>query len=367
MTALATRLGRVSRVNLLDANTALLPFIGDEAVQLSKCPTVQLALVVNVLVVFAASHVRVLTNIGEVLKDNRCASRGTGNNLFAEDMIAIPMKSRLLQRQLFQVSFGTLGSFGLQFSSQSEGTTVNLFPSFASQELTVAGYSRAVESQVNTDNRSILRNNRFRYGDDHMQPPFAVFADEVCCCVRIADVLLTKTWDREGNNGTSLNRREAYHALCPIEGIRALVVTDRAYKALRTRNRLKRWNGASLFLRFLNTLEVFGRVLLFPRKGTFEGFGCLTTGLNEDIRVQLGELFSHRMIRGMVQLDPVLFVGVPSVLTHSIEDVRKLSRRLFKHLCLFGGCMKLYLYRSIHTRSRTYTQRYCKYTQVYEV
>jgi len=234
MSTLATRLACVAWVNLLDTDTALLPLVGNEAVELGKRPTVQFPLILDVLVVLATSHLRGLTNIGEVLKDYGCTSGGTGNNLFTQNVIAVLVKSHLLIRQLFQVSLGRFGSFAL--------------------------------------------------------------------------------------------------------------------------------------LACLNYLLFVGCLFFYnPRKGTFEGFGCFDASLNEDIGIQLRKLFSHLIVGRMVQLDPVLFVGVPSVTAHGIEHIRKLFYGVSQLLGLFGRHMKLYLYRSIHVNGIAYTQTYCKYTSVYEV
>lgn len=75
MSTLATGLARVSRINFLDTNTTLLCFVGSEVIELGKCPTMQTPFVLDVLVGFATSHVRGFSNVRQVLKDIRCASR----------------------------------------------------------------------------------------------------------------------------------------------------------------------------------------------------------------------------------------------------------------------------------------------------
>ena len=139
MPTLATRLRRVTWVNLLDTDTALLPFVGNIAVQLGKRPPVQLALVVNVLVVFAASHLGRFSDVGEIFQDNRCTSRGTGDNLLTQNVITVLVETRLLATQFLEVTLCGFSSFDLQFTFESEGAAVNFFPSLASKKLFVRG------------------------------------------------------------------------------------------------------------------------------------------------------------------------------------------------------------------------------------
>ena len=185
MTTTATGLTRMSWVNLLNTNTALLSLVGNEAIELSKRPTMHLAFVVHVLVVLAAPHLGSLTNISEIFKNDGCTTMGTGNYLFREDMITIPVKVLLLLSNLFEMSLSRFSSFGLQFAFEAKRATVNLFPSLVAEELFVRGDSRTIETQVNPNDGIIFRDNRFGYGENNMQPPFAFFTDEVCSCTCI--------------------------------------------------------------------------------------------------------------------------------------------------------------------------------------
>lgn len=54
------------RVNLDHGDTPFLRFVGDEAIELGKRPTVQASFVVNVLVLLASPHLGGLANVGEV-------------------------------------------------------------------------------------------------------------------------------------------------------------------------------------------------------------------------------------------------------------------------------------------------------------
>lgn len=364
MSTMGTGLACVPRVYSLDMNTALLSLVGNKAIELRKRPTVQFALVVNVLVGFAASYRGRFSNIGEIFQDESSSYERTLDNLFGENMVTIPVKSHLLVRHLFEMSFGRLGSFGLQFAFEAKRATVNLFPSLVPKKLFLRGDSRAIESEVNTNHHVTVRDRRFGDGEDDVQAPLALFVDEVCGGIWIAHILLTEVRHRKRDDSTSFNGRQTHHALCPIEAVGTLVVANRTQRTLWTLDRRVPSFMPALFPGLLHLFEMFRVVLLFPGQGTFQRFGCFETGLNENIGVQRGELFAHGRVRGMVQLDPVLFVDVPSVATDCIEDFRKLLHGLCKQLCLFGCGMKLYLYRSIHTENIAYIQRNCKYRKI---
>lgn len=336
-----TRLRRVAWVNLLDADTALLPFISNEAVQLGKCPTMQLAFVLNVLVFLAASNLGSLTDVGEIFKNNGCTSRGTDDNLLTEDMIAIPVETRLTLTQFLEVAFGGFSSFGLQFALEAKRATVNLFPSRVAKKVFVRGDSRAVESQVNANDGAILRHNRFGYGHDHMQPPLAIFVQQVGSGVGIAEVLTAKIRHREGNGLLAMRRRKSDHALCPIESVGMHVVTRTTSHTPRTLDRCEAWFRLAELSCFLNFFAVFCFVFSFPRKGTFERFGGLDTRLYQEVRHQPRTGRFGIVVRGMMQLDPVLFLRVPSVLTHHVIGMRELCQRLSECVGLFGGRMQV--------------------------
>src|SRR5690349_16064597 len=85
-TTTGTHLRGVAGVYPLDADTAFLGFVEREAIQLGKGPTVQLALVLNVLVLLATSHLRCVSNVGQVLKDENSASSGMLYNSSRQDV-----------------------------------------------------------------------------------------------------------------------------------------------------------------------------------------------------------------------------------------------------------------------------------------
>ena len=105
-------LARVARVNPLNGYPVGLPFIADEAIELGKRPTVQLAFR------FAFADLGRLPNVGQVFQDNRTANGGGVHDLFAEGMIAISVETRLTLAQSLEVTFGGFTSVRL-LSSES--------------------------------------------------------------------------------------------------------------------------------------------------------------------------------------------------------------------------------------------------------
>gem|GEM_PF-4715827 len=360
MPTFATRLRRMTWVNLLDTDTALLPFIGNEAIQLSKCPTVQLALILDVLLVLAASHLGTLPYIGKIFQDDSCTSGGTGNNLFTEYMVTIPMETRLFLRHLFQVSLSRLTSVGLQFALEAKRAMVNLFPSLASKKLTIAGNGGAIESQINTNNRIVLRHNRFGYRDNHMQPPFPIATQQVSSSNRVTNVLHAVVRDRKGNSDFPATCRKPDNLLVPFEGVGMHVVADRTRYTLRTLDRLETWFRLALCTCLFYLLDVTCFFLGFPSQSRFHGFGCLNTRLNEDIRDKPRTGRFTLVVRRVMQAYPVAFLIVPPIPTYQIEGVRELCKRFTQEYRLFRCRMKLYFYGSAHTRNIPYMGSSCQ-------
>src|SRR5712692_8244778 len=77
-----THLTGVSRVNSFYTDTSFLSFIEREVIQLGKGPTVQAALVV---VLLALANLSCVSNVRQVLKDNRTARRSILHNALAQN------------------------------------------------------------------------------------------------------------------------------------------------------------------------------------------------------------------------------------------------------------------------------------------
>jgi hypothetical protein len=135
------RLTGVSWVYLDDQLTAFLRFVSSKAIQLCKGPTVQLAFVLNSLLVLTTSHLRSFANVGEVLKDDGSALWSSLNDSLAEDMVTVPVKTSLLLRHLFEMSFSRLASFGLKLSTDAETAAINFFPVLVTKKVTLLGLS----------------------------------------------------------------------------------------------------------------------------------------------------------------------------------------------------------------------------------
>ncbi len=83
------------RVNLDYSHASLLSFVGDEVIQLGKCPTVQAPFVLNMLVLFAASHLGGPPNVAEVFQHNGRARGSILYNALAQHMVTIPVEALL--------------------------------------------------------------------------------------------------------------------------------------------------------------------------------------------------------------------------------------------------------------------------------
>lgn len=356
-----TGLRGVTRVNSEHADTPLLPFVGDELIQLCKCPTVQTAFVLNVLVFLASSHFGRVPDTAEVLKDKSAANGGIGNDAFGDEVIARPVESRLLATQLLEVLFRRFCSFGLQFSFEAEATAVNLFPTPLSQELMCRSHGWTIESQVDSDDLLSRGNIRFRDRNHHMQPVLATAVAQISRGNRISLISGAEVRDSEREGHLPIAGRYANGLCLPIEGVGFLIVADRTEHALWHLDRLEAWLRLALLPGRSHLLRIGRNLPGLPCKSTFEGFRCLDTGLDEQVRNQPRTGNFHVTVRRVVQPDPVLFVVLPTVGTHLIIGLSELHKRLLQGLCLFRCWMKLYLHRSVHTNDIPYMVSFCKY------
>jgi len=356
----AAHLGRVSRVYLLDRDTTGLRLIANEAIQLGKCPTVQASFVLDVLIVLASAHFRGLPNVGEIFKDNRTACGGMLDKAFREDVITVSVESHLLLRQLFQVPLSGLRSFRLELTPQTETAAINFLPVFASQELTVGSHGWPIESQVYSDHGLVPCELWFRDTDHDVQVKPSLFEDEIGGTRAIALVLSIVSWNGKGESHASLRSRQAYRVGLPVQSGGVNIVANRTEQTLRTLNRLKYGNGLTLFQSFLNPFRVGFFVFALPCQSTFDRLRGFGTGLDKQVRDELGTQRFRLIVGLMMQSNAVLLLVFPSVVAHRIESYSELLKRLMKGLGLFRRWVQLYSYRSVHTESVPYMLRYCQ-------
>lgn len=154
----------MARVNLDHLDTPFLGFVGEEAMELGKAPTMEPTLILGMLL-----HGGPVSNIRQVLKHDGCALWCVLHNALGDNMIVISALPKQFTREFTQVTFRALCAFGLQFPTKAEATTFLLFPTTFSQEVALAGHSGTIETQVNPDHFSGWRNSWLRNGDGDMQ------------------------------------------------------------------------------------------------------------------------------------------------------------------------------------------------------
>jgi len=90
-----------------------------------------------------------LSNIRQVLKNDRTAIRGVLDDALGEDVIVISSLPKQFTTQLFQMPFRRFGAFGLKLTTEMEDATFLFFPPTISQEAAIRGNSGSVETQIN--------------------------------------------------------------------------------------------------------------------------------------------------------------------------------------------------------------------------
>lgn len=138
-----------------------------------------------------------------------------------------------------------------------------------------------IESQIDAHDLIVFDNNRFRYIDHNMQPPFALAQDQVCRGNLVPRVTSTVLRDAEREAHLALRRGQANGLCLPIQGGGFLVVAYGTTLADRTLNRLEYRLWSALFERLCHFLGIRPFVLQFPGKGTLQGLRRFDAGLNE--------------------------------------------------------------------------------------
>ena len=294
------------------------------------------------------------SKIGQVLKHHRTARGSTLNNAFGEDMVTIPVETHLLVRQLFEMPFGRLRSFGLQVATETERPPVNLFPVARAKKLTLRGDSRTIQAQIDPHNGLIGLRNGLRNSNHHMQPPCSFAPDQISGGNGTATIALTEMRHRKRETRFSLRGGDTNGLRCPIEGIGVNIVTNGALLRGRATNRLEGRNRFALLLCLGNLFGIGCFLLGFPGKSATKGFGGFDTSLDKQVTHQTRAQGFRLVIGRMVKPDPILLAVLPSIGTHMIISERELCQRLLQGLRLFGSGLKLDSNRPLHTRSVPY-------------
>lgn len=360
MPAPRAHLRSVARVYPLYAHTPLLCFVKRQGVELGKGPTMQFPLIIDVLVLLAASHLGGISDVGQVLKDDGAARGSILDDALGEDMITVPVESLLPLRKLLQVTFRGLCSFGLEFSPEAKVTAVNLFPMFRAKKLMLGGHSRSREAKINSDHFPCRVDSRFRHMHHDMQPPFPLTIDEVSSGNLVSCVASAEMGNRKGNAESSSTTRELNRLCLPVQEVGMFIVADRTELALRHLDGLKLGNWlATLQGLGLLLLEV-SLMLLLPRQGTLESLSSLDASLNEQVTDQARTSRLGSVVSGMMQLYPVLFLVLPAIGAHGIERLGKLSKCLMQGLNLERCRMQVYSHSSVHTNTVPYMSTFCQ-------
>jgi hypothetical protein len=96
----------MARVNLDHLDTPFLGFVGEEAMELGKAPTMEPTLILGMLL-----HGGPVSNTGQVLKHDGCALWCVLHNALGDNMIVISALPKQFTREFTQVTFRALGIY----------------------------------------------------------------------------------------------------------------------------------------------------------------------------------------------------------------------------------------------------------------
>jgi hypothetical protein len=139
VSAAATPLRSVSRVNRNDHTTPFLGFVPDKALELRERPGVHSALGRT-----SPFRLHPLTDVFEVLQDNRSALTDRLNDLPGEHMIAVAPEASLPPPHPFEMASGRLCALLLQRPLEVEQPSFDCLPRFLAQEAVGAHLNASV-------------------------------------------------------------------------------------------------------------------------------------------------------------------------------------------------------------------------------
>ena len=238
----------MSWVNFDYFNTFPCGFVGHEAVQLCKRPTMEATFGLDILLVLATSDGGCDANVFQVLKDKGTSLRGVVYNPFGEDMVMVFSLPKPFARKLFQVPCSRFGTTLLELAPDAKHLAFLLLPTLFTKKETLRSHGGSGQSEVNPNHGLIWRNVRFRDRDNHMQRKASLAVTQISTTRFIPNVLRQVSRNREVKLNTSVGCGKTTSVQVPLDPIGTLVIADRGYHTLRTVYRSEVWNRASLFV-----------------------------------------------------------------------------------------------------------------------
>mgnify|MGYP001561843798 CR=1 FL=1 len=304
-----TRLGSVPRINPFDLTSRFLGLVLQEGAHLSEGPRVQAA------VGPPAPLFSPATDVCQILHRDGSARGYQINDAAAQHMVAVSPEAVDLPGQLAEMPFGRGGAFGLEAATEPEVSMVNRPPTAGAEELVVGRHRGAHEPQVYADNLAIILEGHVGESYHRMEPPVVLLEYQVGAIE--ADGLLQQSGgvgvQLEQDSEPPLDRGQGNDTLLSKHPVGAGIVSDGDAASHGT---------------------IGAAALALADEGRLDRFGGPYPGGADQLGGKAGVLRPERIVRGLVELDPVLLSALPAVGGYGVETSGALSERVVEVVCL---------------------------------
>lgn len=281
-------LGSVPGINIRDAYSSCVRFVGEKLLKLEETPFMQ------ILPLFLAKP-RVLPDAGQFFKSNHISTVDRFNDSLCNHVVGVGYKTVLLPGNFTKVSFCRFTSTGLQCAPYSLVTLGNFFDLSAAKEFIFRSDGKFFYAPVDTDDLAC----KFRIGnilaENHVQEDFVFSHKQLGGTSFPCKILPEMFGNGKGNLDSSSSGKQ--RKLAPVKPD---VVTS---SIIANRRLLRLW--ARGFLLFLDSCL-----------NCLNGFGCFHAGGYGKLR---GKIFPSGGIGFVVQRDSVRITVIPTCLTHKIK------------------------------------------------
>jgi hypothetical protein len=324
MSTLAATLAGVPGVDGLHDRADILSFVGGEASKLGIAPTVMPTPLAPPSLLGACA------DLGQVLDHDHAARPCALDNLFGENVVAIPPKQSLSAAHLFQMPLGRFRAFGLEFALEPEIPRFNLLPFSLPKELGGGCDGWSVDAEVNPDDATGRNEFRRLNVHDGVQPPTRRAAQQVCCnkATGLIEPFLGLTARRKGQFYTTGDGGKPDDSFVLFDAEAACVVTHHAAIPVRRRN---------LF------------AFLLQRKCRAQCFGRLHAGRNHKLGRQVRMRLAQVGVCRLMERNTVLLAPFPAQPSDSVKASTRGRQCRRQDRVLVGRQLKSNAHRALHT------------------
>lgn len=290
VTATATSLAGVPRIDILNGDATTSRLVGEELLELEEVPLMELS-------PHLLSELAPVPNAFEVFEDNGAAGFEGTDDLLADLVVAVATEPLFLAPDLGKVPSCRTCTTTLEVAPQLDVTITDVSDPAATIELVGGGDGDLLDATINADYDAIALDFLNVLLEDDVEIHFVASDHEISTGMFPVEILAEVFRDEEIDLDPAAQRQERHRVLGKVQGVGSGIVADRTRPTL---------GAGRLATCFQSSLR------------RFDGFESLADRTDGELAGKT-ELVTDVVVGGVVERDASADLVVPSIPTAVVE------------------------------------------------